>query len=133
MRLCQVFSQDTENFADAHLDAIKYAVVTKERIELFQGLFVAAIFLCSAAPTAEEVKSSISAWGGRGSFSVSTISVSANPVFSTVDEHVFQIGQLRKSNFGKGAQTTCPKMCCLANIIALTVRTLLFENKNLPF
>jgi hypothetical protein len=48
MRLCQVFSQDTENFADAHLDAIKYAVVTKERIELFQGLFVAAIFLCSA-------------------------------------------------------------------------------------
>ena len=43
-----LFAVDTSGFGDAHLQAVQFTVVTKERIELIQGMILAAIFFASA-------------------------------------------------------------------------------------
>ena len=48
-RVRQAFAVDTRGFAEAHLAAVKFVVVTKERIELCQGLILAGIFFATGS------------------------------------------------------------------------------------
>jgi ABC-type bacteriocin/lantibiotic exporter with double-glycine peptidase domain len=42
------FEHDTAKFAGAHLDAVKFVVGTKERVEFVQGLFLTTMFFSTA-------------------------------------------------------------------------------------
>jgi hypothetical protein len=46
--ILDVFGKDTKAFGDAHLSAVQYTVVTKEQIELIQGLLLALLFFATA-------------------------------------------------------------------------------------
>jgi len=43
----QEFSKDTSQFAGCHLKAVKYTIVTKERVEFIQGCLLASFFFIS--------------------------------------------------------------------------------------
>jgi hypothetical protein len=46
--ILDVFGKDTKAFGDANLSAVQFTVVTKERIELIQGMLLALLFFASA-------------------------------------------------------------------------------------